>query len=193
VPRFPDRDLCKTRIFSLVGGSQCCAAQGGRGRLPPASRVPSPGCSGVAGRVAVMRLADDPLADVNVAVALARLHSCRHAAALFVAVERHLLRPGARIRRDVGHEALGADPRADLEVRRGQDAPFFLRPRVPEERLVPLFELERELAVFLPLARAEPRFEPRFVWRLLRFAPPAVWPPPPPPEFAPCPAVPSPA
>jgi hypothetical protein len=43
-----------------------------------------------------------------------------------------------------------------------------------DERLLALFELERPLVDFLPLARAEPRFEPRFVWRLLRFEPPPV-------------------
>jgi hypothetical protein len=102
--------------------------------------------------------------------------------ALFLACKRHLFAfsPRRRIRGDAGHEALRADPGVDLEVRRGHDVLFFLRLRVVEERLLALFELElartpssssrNESAnlstsvVFLPLARAEPRFEPRFLW-----------------------------
>jgi hypothetical protein len=105
---------------------------------------------------------------------------------LFLADEGHLFAFSLhlRIRRDVGHEALGADPGVDLEVGRGHDVPFFLRLRVVEERLLALFELERPLVGFLPLARAVPRFEPRFVWRVRRFEPPAVSPSPPSPDCA---------
>ena len=48
----------------------------------------------------------------------------------------------------------------------------FLRLRVVAERLLALFELERRLLLaLLPLDRAEPRFEPRLVCRVLRFEP----------------------
>jgi hypothetical protein len=90
---------------------------------------------------------------------------------MLAANKRHLFAFSSRLRmrRDVGHEALRADPGVDLEVRRAHDVLFFLRLRVVEERLVALFELERPLVGFLPLARADPRLEPRFVWRALRF------------------------
>lgn len=135
--------------------------------------------SAVAGRVGALRFADDPLVDDDVAVVLTGFHCCRDAAALFVAGKRHLFAysPRLRVRRDVGHDALRADAAGDFEVGRGHD--LLLRLRVVEERLlalVGLFELDRPLVVFPPLARAEPRFEPRFVWRVRRFEPPAVRP-----------------
>jgi hypothetical protein len=104
---------------------------------------------------------------------------------LFLAGERHLFAFSLRVRiwRDVWHEALGADLGVDLEVGCGHDV-LFLRLRVVEERPLALFELERPLVRFLPLAGAEPRFEPRFVWRVRRFESPAGPPSPPSPDCA---------
>lgn len=167
--------------------------------LPGGLSAVLPGLPGrAADGVPVLRLrfADDPLVDDDVAVALTGFDCCGDAAALFVVGKRHLFAfsPRLRIRRDVGDEALRADAGVDLEVRRAHDVLFFFRLRVAEERLLALLglELARTLSsssrnesanlstsvVFAPPDRAEPRFEPRFLRRLVRFEPLTVSPSP---------------
>jgi hypothetical protein len=89
----------------------------------------------VAGGLAVLHFADDPLVDDDIAVRLTSLHCFRDTASLLVAGERHLFfafSPRLRIRRHARHEALRADAGLDLEVWRAHEALFSTYRRVTD-------------------------------------------------------------
>jgi hypothetical protein len=98
-----------------------------------------------------------------------------------VVLERHL-----RVRRRMCDDIVRAEPDVDLEIRCGHD--FFARLLEPDRDLLPeLLEAERLLEddarlllapERLPLERADPRFEPRFVARDLLVLDEAAWPSP---------------
>jgi hypothetical protein len=124
---------------------------------------------------------DDPARqlsfDCDVLVPFARLNFVRQSGPRLLPGERHVsvrLRLGSRRRAHSQCARTQSDP--DLEVLRHDDL-FLDRLRDELELLRVLFELDRLLDPellwleldFVPLARFEPRFEPRLVLRGLRF------------------------
>jgi hypothetical protein len=92
------------------------------------------------------------------------LHLFGETLAFVMMLNRDTLWIGFAIRRDVTLQVSCAQGGADLKVRRGHEPAIRRRRRLPapfevdwvdERALLPVF--------FVPLERAEPRFEPRFV------------------------------
>ena len=122
---------CRASCRALSDGN--CSASvlvsaAARLRRSPTGRPPVP-CGRVAGGLALLHFADDPLVDDDIAVGLTSLHCFRDTASLLVAGERHLFfafSPRLRIRRHARHKALRADAGLDLEVWRAQEALFSI-------------------------------------------------------------------